>query len=178
MSDDQTKITIERDYLEKLQSELETLRAGSERDRRRAELLEERIKRETVDAARRRILADALGRRSVPLDISRAAVILERLTADVSAQIDDDGNVIIPDAEQQKIREQVAGLIDSVAAAPSAPPTPPPIKPGEPPTRLGRGASGGSFTNSWDTSARKTGTARGRELLAQAARELEKEGRL
>jgi len=167
---DPTTITIERDYLEKLQSELETLRAGSERDRRHAAALEERIKRETVDAARRRILADALGRRSVPLDISRAAVILERLTADVTARIDDAGNVIIPDAEQQKIRDQVAGLIESVAAAPAAPPSPPPINPGEPPTRLGRSAPGGSFTNSWN--------APGRELLAQAARELEREGRL
>ena len=177
MSDD-TKITIERDYLANLQSELETLRTGSERDRRRAALLEERIKRETVDAARRRILADALGRRSVPLDISRAALIIERLTADVSAQIDDAGNVTIPESEQQKIREQVAGLIESVASASPAPPSPPPINPGEPPTRTGRSVSRTSFTNSWDAPPRKSGAARGRDLLAQAARELEKEGRL
>ena len=170
-------ITIERDHLAKLQKELDDLRSGSERDRSRAALLEERVKREAVDSARRRIFAESVGRRNVPLDVSRALVLLERLTADVAAQVGDDGLAFVPGDQELRIREQADAIVHSLNIQPAGPPVPPPITPGEPPTRTGRG-SPPAFTNSWNLPARKTGTAKGRDMIAAAARELEREGKI
>ena len=60
----------------------------------------------------------------------------------------------------------------------AGPPAPPPISPGEPPVRTGRGPAAAAFTNSWEQCSRKTPSARGREMIAAAARELEKEGKI
>ena len=171
------KIQVERDYLARLERELEELKAAGELERRRAGLLEGQIKREAVDAARRRVLSDCLGRQNVPLDISRALALLERLTQDVAAEVDDGGRAVVPEGEERKIREQVEAIVGSVRVGGGQPPVAPPISPGEPPRRAGRGGGGG-MVNSWDAAVKKGGTARGKEMIASAARELEREGKI
>ena len=177
MPEEPEMITIERDHLARLQKELDDLRAGSERDRQRAAALEERVKREAADAARRRILAEAVGRRNVPLDVSRAVLLLERLTADVAAEVDDAGRAFVSVDGERRIREQAEQIMQTLNVQ-AGPPVPPPISPGEPPTRVGRGSAPAAFLNSWDATPRRTGSARGRDMIAAAARELEREGKI
>lgn len=166
------KVSVEKKYLEKLERELEELRANGESSRDRVVKLEDRIKNEAVAAARRRLLEESVKRRGAALDVVKAAGLLEQLTNDVVAEVDETGRAFVPDGELEKIRGQVKAIISSVG--PQQRVVSPPIAPGEPPRRARR--SGVDFGNSWEAAGKRGGTARGKEMIAAAARELERDG--
>ena len=70
MADDPKKkeVPADKKRLEKLERELEELRASKDRSRTRALMLEERMKREALTNARRRVLEESVGRRGLALD--------------------------------------------------------------------------------------------------------------
>jgi len=175
MADDPKKkeMPVDKKRLEKLERELEELRASNDESRRRALVLEERMKQEALANARKRALEESVGRRGVALDVSKAAGLLEKLTDDVVAEVDESGRAFVPEGEQEKIRRQVDTIISSLGAPQKV--VPPPIAPGEPPTRSAQ-TGAAHFANCWDAAANRGGAARGKELIAAAARELEKEG--
>ena len=175
MADDPKKkeVPADKKRLEKLERELEELRASKDRSRTRALMLEERMKQEALTNARRRVLEESVGRRGLALDVSKASGLLEKLTGDVVAEVDETGRAFVPEGEQEKIREQVDAIIESLGAPQKV--VPPPISPGEPPTRSGQ-TGAADFGNSWDAVARRGGLAKGKELIAAAAKQLEREG--
>jgi hypothetical protein len=167
------KISVDKKYLAKLEREVKELREVGGRSGSRVSLLEERMKQEALANVRRRMLEDAVAQRGMPLDVSKAAGLLERLTSGVAAEVDETGKVFVSEEEYQKIREQVDAIIGSLAMPPKV--VPPPIAPGEPPTRPAQPAGPG-FANCWEAQARRGGAARGRELIEKAAKELERNG--
>jgi len=162
-----------RERLEKLTREVEELRLSNEQSRNRALLLEERMKQEALADARMRVLEESVARQGVALDVSKAAGLLAKLTGDAVAEVDETGKAFVAESEQEKIREQVDAIINSLSAPPRV--VAPPIAPGEPPTRSSRSVAG-DFGNCWDAAGKRRGSAKGKELIAAAAKELEREG--
>jgi len=166
-------VKVEKDYVSRLEAEVERLKGERERTASKAALLEERARAEAVRVARRRVLEESLSGRQVSIDASRAAGLLDRLTSNVAAVVDDAGRASVPQAGIDEIREQARLILDAIGFAGGV--VSPPIQPGEPPRRGERRTSGG-VPNCWDTSAERSGYARGREMMMSAVKELERNG--
>jgi len=163
------------DDVVRAEDEVQMLKGELERVKGRAGALEERLKREAVEGVRRRVLSEVAAARRVNVDAGRIGALLARLTGDVKAAVDEDGSVVVSDEEERKIRENAEALFDGVVV--SGVVQAPPIVPGEPPQRVG-GRRVREFVNCWGVERTRRGAARGREMIAEAAAELEREGRI
>jgi len=176
MADERSEqVQCDADRVAELERELAEARARSEESAARAAALEGRMREAALRKVRQVLLEEGAARRGVRIDAERAAGLLERLTQDATAEVGEDGEVVVPEGERRKIAEQVERLISSIVVEPRV--VAPPIAPGEPPVRS-EPASGGGFVNAWEVSAREDGVSRGRAMIVRAARELERKGLL